>query len=173
MATTDTKSNLLPEANYEAVIDTFGLSESKAGAPQFAVSFKITEEGPHKGKNIMWFGSLKEGKPMDITIKSLTVMGMKSDDLDDKNLLDKSTPVQLVIRHETWDGKTNARVKFINKIGGGSFKAIGDGAKVSLSLKDKIRASQARLAQEGNADASANVPVAGAPPPAADDDIPF
>ena len=173
MANTSEKSNLLPEGYYEAVIEVFGPSESKSGMPQFAVVFKLTEEGPHKGKNITWFGSLKEGQPLDITVKNLTVMGMKSDDLADKNLLDKSTPVQLNVRHETWDGKTNAKVKFINKIGGGGFKPMGDGAKVALSLKESIRASQERLAREGNADAATHVPVAGAPSPAADEDIPF
>lgn len=173
MATPDTTVKLIPAGRYEAVIDVYGLSETKAKTPQFTVVFKITEEGPHKGKLISWFGSLKVGQPMDITIRNLTTMGMKGDDLDSKDLLDKSTPVQLVVEHDTWEGKTSAKVRFINKIGGGTFKALGDGAKVALSLKEQIRASQERLAHEGNADAAAHVPVAGAPPPADDSDIPF
>jgi hypothetical protein len=86
---------------------------------QIAVQFEILE-GPYAGYTITWFGFFTE-KTMQRTIESLRYCGWQDDDIIKMEGMG-TLQVQIVVGHEEWEGKPRAKVRWVNRLGGGTIK---------------------------------------------------
>ena len=120
----------------------FGITDK--GNEQFAILFELLE-GPNQGQTITWYGFFvqgtnKDGKPYDMakqTIEVMRICGWDGDDLTDTVGLDRND-VQLVIDHESYEGKTSAKVKFVNRPGGLGIKnKLPENSRAALAKKFK------------------------------------
>ncbi len=130
-------------------------ASQKKGTEGVAGEFQITQ-GEEKGETVPWTSWLTD-KTSERTLQALRACGWKGNDLTDLTGLNQE--VTIVVEHEENDGKTYAKVRFVNALA------------VPLD-PSKAKALQARLA----AQIAAAPIVNGAPPSngvAADDDLPF
>lgn len=171
---------------YIARAEQWGIGETDSGKPQVAVGFQILTEGADPGY-ITWHGYFTE-KTADRTIESLRLCGWQGDDLTE---LTDSNPaanlsaneVELVIEDETYEGKTRAKVQWVNRPGGAlALKAplVGDKLKAfAAEMRQNIRAFDAAKGVKRPAarpqSSTPPPPHIGddAAPPLTDDDIPF
>lgn len=179
-------SEKIPPGFYNAVavpVDTddgkvwaqFG--EAKNGTPQVLLHFKILD-GEYQGYQLPWFGYFKKDS-MERTLKSLRYAGFRGDDLTDLPEQPLDLKVSITVEHQEFDGKTYARVAWVNRPGGA-------GVKLASPMKgDKLRnfaAQMRRHAQQvpeiAGERADGNGAPSTAPPQTADghpvtDEIPF
>lgn len=101
-----------PAGNFRAEILDHGWSESSTGTPQFTVKFQ-TEHGHVNGYFPM------TDRAAEHTLRKIRAMGYEGDDLDD--LADgsvlKGCFCQIQVTHETHNGKTSAKVGFVDPDG--------------------------------------------------------
>ena len=113
---------MLPEGTYPAAVVPV---RTKSGplAIQFgpatanspltaAVSFEILR-GPQAGRTISAFLYFSE-KTVERTIESLRYCGFTGDDLDKFSDQNPDVEVEIVVQHDTYQGKTKAKVQWIN-----------------------------------------------------------
>ena len=72
--------------------------------------------GLEGGQTITWRGYFTE-KTAERTIESLRYMGWQGDDITNVDGLD-ANEVQLVIKHEEYQGKTQVKVAWVNRLSG-------------------------------------------------------
>jgi hypothetical protein len=137
----DENKNLIPEGYYEAVAvettDDQGvcayarLALTKGGGKQVAAHFKILNppEGFSAGFPLPWYGAFTatmvgdSGKSVaQRTCESLRHMGLKGDDLTECESQPLDQIVSVKVEHNEWEGKTRARIAFVNPVGGGTIK---------------------------------------------------
>jgi hypothetical protein len=108
------------------------LGFTSSGSEQIAVLFEFLEPA---GERLTWYGYFTE-KTFDRTIESLRACGWMGSSLDEFG--SEHLPggfnrqVELVVTHEEYNGKTSARIAFVNNVGGG------------MALKSAMDANQAR-----------------------------
>jgi hypothetical protein len=198
--------DLVPAGYYRAVpvpvyVDgrelsvQFGRSKVK-GTPQVAVLFAILDDGPHKGRRLTWMGYFTEDA-VDRTVDALRYCGFKGDELAALPTQTLDQEVSIKVEHEEYDGKTRAKVAWVNAAGGGGMKMANpmDAAELrqfSSKFKSKVKsrpvvegtkAAPPSMAAAASAPADSDPPEdkgddpwAGGneqPPRPADDDIPF
>lgn len=137
---------MLPEGTFHAVARSAVLSESsKNKTPQVVVTFEITT-AEHAGTKIDWFGFLTD-KTTERTIESLRYAGWKGADLSDLSDLERDdTPVvALVVEHEEYEGKTRAKVQWVNREGGRGAAALP--AAQAKAIAEKMRGAIAAVDQ--------------------------
>lgn len=105
---------LLP-GTYAAVATDHQWGKSKSDKTQIVIVFQILD-GPQTGQYITWYGYFS-GKAAKITMKALRTCGWKGDDLAELGVLNQR--VSIVVEHEEYEGKTHAKVQWINPPGGG------------------------------------------------------
>jgi len=168
------------KGRYKAKAQEWGLGQSSKGTEQVGVLFELTE-GDAKGIRITWYGSFSEAAAA-FTLKGLRACGWEGTDVLELETahagLDKNE-VSLVIEQEEYQGKTSAKVQWVNPIGGVGLKTPLDPAqKQSFAARMK----QFILAEEaGTAKPAATKPVSSAAPrrdprpspPPLTGDIPF
>jgi len=173
-----------PKGRYKACGVAGGLGEASNGREQVAVEFEVLE-GDFAGERITWYGYFGDdpgkGKktPTEITVEALRNCGWQGDDLSDLRGID-ANEVSLVIDHEEYQGSTQAKVKFVNRLGGLALKApmSPDKAKAfAARMKGKIvaaskSAGQAPTQRNGGG-AHPNAPGTREDGPPREDDIPF
>lgn len=153
---------MIPEGKYKARPTAWGLSESKNGNEQFAIGFEIVE-GSEVGSTITWYGGFSNDEATEITIKGIKACGWTGSDLSNVDL--PGTEVELVIRHETYNGQTRAKVKFINGPGQGIKQMDPNRAKsFALKMQQRIKAFDAKNGTGSSA--QAQKPANGQRPPA-------
>jgi hypothetical protein len=105
---------MIQPGTYKGTILSNAISETQAGLPQSTITFSVVSDGrPH---TITWFGSFKEGKAREITIKSLITCGLKGNNPAGDVEIGKE--VSLVIDNEVDEnGKSRTKVKWINPLG--------------------------------------------------------
>jgi hypothetical protein len=145
---------MVKPGTYKATIISHAISETKNGAPQAAVTFSVEADG--KSQTMTWFGSFKEGKAQEITIKALLVCGLKGN--NPAGPLDIGREVSIVVEDEKGeDGKVRSKIRWVNAIGGVKNVIPQDMAQAKLeSLMGAVMAAR----QEHNV-------------PDGDDEIPF
>ena len=117
---------MINPGTYVAKVVSHGITETKAGAEQAAVTFSFD------GHQLTWFGSFKEGKAREITIKALLTCGLKGN--NPAGPLEIGKEVSIVVADEVGqDGKTRTKIKWVNPIGGIKNVLAGDAAKAKLS----------------------------------------
>lgn len=177
----------------------FGKSKEKL-TPFVAVCCEILS-GPDAGQKITWWGYFSDnagasGKTVtDRTLESLRHMGFKGDDLDKFNDQNPEVEFQIVVDHETYEGKVRPKVQWVNSgtSRGVTIEAPMDKKELGLfaaRFKSKLKsfpsldgkkaerqAPTAPPADDGNDrgdDPMTDSRRIGNPPPAgSDDDIPF
>lgn len=152
----------------------WALGESNNGSAYVAVSFQV-KDTDGEDKFVSWHGFFTE-KTTERTIEALRHMGFEGDDLTQLAGLDKNE-VDLVIEDEEYEGKTFARVQFVNKPRGPSVKTALEGQKLSAFAAQMKAAFRAHDASQGKrAVAPRSAPTEDKrpePPPLTDADIPF
>ncbi len=129
---------MIDRGNYRAraVDSQFGYAET--GTEQVAVTFEITEEGEFRGHTIAWFGFFTDGT-QERTMQALRACGWEGDDLSNLIGLDRNEIV-LVIEHDEYGGKVQARVKWVNRLGAGRIelkRKMTDAQKTALARRLK------------------------------------
>lgn len=121
---------MIKPGTYKARATEGALGLTKGGKEQAAIAFAIID-GDHAGESVTWFGYFTEATA-DRTIEALRHCGWAGDDLSDlSGILDNE--VQIVIEHEDYEGKTQVRVKWVNKSGSGG-----------LALKERLEGGAAK-----------------------------
>jgi len=151
----------------------FGES-SKSATPQVVVNFEILE-GPETGRRIAWFGYFTE-KTVARTVESLRFCGFKGDDLAGAVTQKLDQEVQIVVAHEDYEGKAQAKVRWVNRSGGDGFRMdkpmVGSAlTKFAAQMRNAVKAVPE--ASGKRAEKPAARPAATGSQSPADDEIPF
>lgn len=105
----------LPNGTYRARATQGVLGESKSGKEQVVVQFELLEPD-YANQTISWYGFFTDAT-CERTFESLRIMGWQGTNLDDLTGVD-ANEVSLVIENEEWEGKTRAKVRWVNAVGG-------------------------------------------------------
>lgn len=162
----------------------WGAKQTNKGDPAIAVKFVVVD-GEHKDEELYWQGGLNdqgaEGRKsqLEITLDALEACGFDAGKHRDLSVLaegpaggalDGNRDVMLTVEIETWEGKPQVRVKWVNDIAGAKFH--GALQKDEFALKCKGLGVEAALMKRRGgkpAAAPAQAPAAAANIP----DIPF
>jgi hypothetical protein len=145
--------DLIPKGKHSARGSDPQFGFTDGGKPQVSVTFTITDEGEANGREIVWFGYFTE-KTEARTLESLRICGWEGDDLTNLGPLDND--VSIVVDHEQYEGKWQAKVRWVNKAGGGNFKM----AKPMSPEQLKAFAAEMRGAARASAEGSPKKPAA-------------
>lgn len=159
-----------PEGKFRAKARKAEMGLSSKGNEQIGIEFELLE-GETKGQRLAYYGSFAEGA-MAITIKAMRTAGWLGDDVTELASLSRPDvpTVELVIEHETWEGETRVKVKWVNFAGGVAMKnPLDQGKKAALAAR--MRAAVAAVDQDARSSGSAPAATNGGAKPAGD--IPF
>lgn len=180
---------MIAAGTYRAFAKAAELGFTSKGNPQIAVSLAlINNEDEPTGETITWFGFFTDATK-ERTIESLRYCGWIGNDLSDLKGIG-TLPVDVVIEHDTYEGKTRAKAQWINRPGGGVFKME---KPMDEAQKRKFAASMKALAatvpaipgagvakpasKPASGSSNGNPPTGddwgGNPPPHGDDEIGF
>lgn len=117
-------SNLIKPGKYIAKVVEYGIPETKEGAsPSIALTFEFEVEGVRK--QLTYYGYLTSAAA-EYTLKNLITAGFKHDRpsmlCKPNAFIDKE--VQIVVEHETYEGKTRAKIRWINELGAAKWKPL-------------------------------------------------
>ena len=126
---------ILQPGEYRARAVKGALGVSQNGNEQVGVEFELIEV---PGQHITWYGTFTDAA-FDIAMRGLRSAGMTGDDLSDFSWVEKAPEVMLVVDHETYQGKTKVKVKFINSLGGLAMKKPLEGVE-ARSFAERMRA---------------------------------
>jgi hypothetical protein len=160
---------------HRARAKEWALGISSTGKEQIAVMFEIVA-GPHTNKRITWYGYFTD-EAVDRTLESLRHCGWKSDSLADLDSL-ADNEVELVVADETYEGKTNSKVRWVNRVARLALKEQMDAGQVAAfaaKLRGKCVASKQKYgAQPVRSSSHAPDPgYAAGDPGYSDDDVGF
>ncbi len=146
---------------YLAKVIDYGIGETKAGLPQVLVMFEFKDSDGVQ-QQMVWYGTLKEGKGRDITIDSLLVCGFRGNDIEvlaegiGNGALDTEKEVQLTIGEEPdQNGKMRTRIQWVNAPGGSAFReklskqeTVSKFQGLNLNLKADVMARRQATGQK-------------------------
>jgi len=178
-------SDLIPPGFYNAVAvptDVDGaqlwaqFGETKNGTKQVVLHFEILD-GAHAGKRLPWFGFFTANSA-DRTIESLRACGFKGDDLALAQDQEMSLRVSVTVEHSTWEGKTRAKIAWVNRPGGGGVKLekpmdANALRMFSASLKTRVAGKPVVSGEKGEPGKAPPPSDSFEPPPPTDDKLPF
>ena len=161
---------MIEPGRHKARARSWALGKASTGTVQAAVAFSLAD-----GQEITWYGPLSE-KALEHTIKGLRACGWEGVDLSELAVpscgLDRNE-VELVVQHEQYEGELQARVRWVNPVGGGVRMAAQlEGAELqafAARIKGRILGLDPSSAAR-RAAAPARPPE---PPPPTDADVPF
>lgn len=138
----------------------FGYTEK--GNEQVMVIFELTDP-ELAGETVPWWGYFTE-RTAERTMQSLRFCGWKGDDVTTLDGL-TDNEVEVEIEHNTYKGKTNARVAWVNRVGGGLQLKTPMAEAQRKAFAQKMKALAVKTRKEAEA----------APAPAVDpnDDVGF
>jgi hypothetical protein len=178
--------NLVPAGSYKAVaipVDVdgtrsyaqFGVAGEKK-TKQVLVQFEILE-GPHVGRKVPWWGYFTQ-QTYTRTIEALRTCGFKGDDLMGLLSQELTSEVTIVTEISEWQGKYNARVRWINSSGGIKMSNpmnTNDLRQFAAQMKAKTAAIKEVEGKKADREAVTQPETSHEPPPPppSDDDCPF
>lgn len=153
----------IKEGTYRARAREWEFGQSKTGTPYVAVRFELVDLGEY----ITWYGYLTE-RTQDRTMESLRHCGWDNDDITRPTGLNE-IEVELVVERETYEGKTRAKVQWVNRIGGRALKVdeVDERTRRTFAAQMKAAAVASRKGMP------VKPPKPAEPPPISDDDTPF
>jgi hypothetical protein len=125
---------MIAVGKYRAMAREAALGLTKGGNDQIGVSFEILDDetGNPTGERITWYGYFTDATT-DRTIQALKLCGWdpgprgedwpSPDDMHGCGI----NEVEIEVEHDTYEGKTNAKVKWVNAPGGSG-----------IAMKDKM-----------------------------------
>lgn len=118
-------SEIITAGLHRAVLRGASLAHSTNNKAEVGLGFEIVGEGdPDAGRFITDF-NYPEASDIsgDIFVEKTRLVGYAGDDLEEFVQLAKDgklvNEVDLVVEHDLYNGKTNAKVKYVNRVGGG------------------------------------------------------
>lgn len=158
---------------YRARAKQWALGESSTGKEQASILFDITtpEADIQSITAYLYFTDATWHR----SVESLRHCGWEGADIAELSGLD-ANEVELVVEDETYEGKTHARVKWINRIGGLDVKAplVGDKLRAfSATMQNRIHSMGAPTTKPKARVTTQAQPLGYGPPPLTDDDINF
>jgi hypothetical protein len=127
-------SNLIPDGPVRALYRAYDVGMTRNGNEQLVLLFEVVDE-PHKGRELMWYGTFAEAS-YAITHQVLVSMGWKGEDLATfASDVKPGKTFNILVGHETFDGKERNRVKSVRPPG-------------MLALRDQLRPEQRRALAE-------------------------
>lgn len=156
----------MEDGKYRArgVAGSAAMGKTDKGAPQVAVMFEFLD---HPGTRMAWYGSFSETtvgndqKPLyQVTMESLYHCGWEGPDLRDLTGVDRNE-VTVVVKNEEYQGKTRAKISWVNGMGGSliknemvdtelnAFAAKMKGAALSAKKNLKLPEQSARKPSNG------------------------
>ncbi len=145
-------TTLLDPGTYRARSIDGALGTTSKGKEQVAVKFDLLD---FPGQSITWFGYFTDATT-NSTFRALRTAGWKGQDLSD--LSDLQNPegpeVWLVIEHDTYEGKTTAKVRWVNSAGGLAMKnamEVDQAKTFAARMREKVAAFDAAAKQNGSA----------------------
>lgn len=150
---------MLDAGKYRAVATSAILTETKNGKEHVAIDLRITQ-GQSAGECLSWQGWLGE-RSVARTMESLRACGWLGQNLAEIDIEELCNEVSITVEHEEYNGKTYAKVRWINP-----------------GIKPLEAGKAAALAKRLAAQAAAIAPIPGKPPVVVavepgDDDLPF
>ena len=135
---------------FPGKVTDYGIGETQAGDPQVFVTFDV--EFSLGVQSMTWFGSLKEGKAREITLKALLALGMKGGveallDGPDGAAIRVGIDASLVTSEHEYQGSTSVRIDWVNAPGGGGVKRAEPTAAKAKLLKLNLNGDLAKLRQ--------------------------
>ncbi len=146
--------SMTPEGSYPAIAvqnedgSWFQIGESKEKkTKQIVVNVKITS-GEYAGRVRAWFGYITPDT-VDRTLDAMRTFGFKGDDLSVDEPL--TNPINIVIKHEPYNGKIQEKIAWINKPGGSGMKLerqlTGEDRRLfAAGLKERMKAKPVVIA---------------------------
>lgn len=131
---------MIKAGTYIATLTNYGIKINNSGKPQIACAFQIIDND--EVFNLTWYGSFNEGKAQEMTIKTLmSVFELMCEPSEiesyldriasqgvESGLLNQDKEYQLVVEHDTYEGKTRAKIKWVNNVGSGNkFEKLAQG----------------------------------------------
>ena len=113
--------------------------ETKSGTEQVAVVFELLG-GPDAGSRITWHGYFSD-KATKRTLATLKLLGFTGDDLMALYTQRLNQQVSLTIEHEEYNGKTSAKIKWVNAPGGAIGKSLPRDRVAALAKRIKDAAA--------------------------------
>lgn len=107
-------TELIPVGKYKARAKSWDLGTTDTGKEQIAVLFDLLSPG-YEGRSIPWYGYFTDAA-LQFTVETMRACGWRGIDLDSLDGLD-ANEVNLTIEHDTYNGVTRARVKWVNNGG--------------------------------------------------------
>ena len=141
---------MINPGTHNAKLVNYGIKTTQSGKPQIACLFEVVDNG--EISSLTWFGSFNEGKAQEITIKTLisvmdlfcepseieSALDKIANEGSDSGLLNMDKVYALVVEHETYEGKTRAKIRWVNNVGGAgsTFEKLakGEGKKLFSGL---------------------------------------
>lgn len=105
---------MLPEGTYTAKATDIGLAVTKRGTEMVSATFTLAAPPADAPKTIAWQGYLTDAA-MPRTVESLRTMGWTGNDLCSLESA-MTRDVQIVVEHEEYNGRTYAKVKWVNGV---------------------------------------------------------
>lgn len=164
------------------------MAYSKNKTRQVACWFELLNAGEWTGTRLPWYGFFTKDSA-ERTVESLRAMGLKGEALAGMETQQLDQIVSLKVGHNTWEGKTQARVDFVNAPGRGIAKLNDPMPKdevlkfsammaASLAKVPEVHGERRSTKSNGSGAAHASAPPqasfgGGAQPSGVEDDIPF
>lgn len=134
---------MIAPGRYSARPIAVGLVDPKGNG---AIQMMIELEIPATGQTILWFGSLNKNPPprsdrsaLAITVEALRALGWRGDDLHAVDF-PPDAEATITVRHETYQGRTRAKVASIAAPALERFAVAQDQAQqVGESLRAAVR----------------------------------
>ena len=168
---------MIDEGTYNARALRAALGMTKTGKEQLAVEWGLLDGTGRKITSYHYFSE----KAIDISMDQLRVAGFRGSDLSDLSSLHNSdespTPeCEIVIVHEEYNGKTSAKVRFVNSTGGLALSEPLDDAKAK-AFAARMRGAIVAYDQSAGSNPPRRSTLKPPPPDdgfqASDDDVPF
>jgi len=135
---------------YNAKIVDYSVVENDKDEPIVLVTFGFESEG--KPCRWSWTGGFGSDKAKERTLKTLILMGLRSESLEDlcdgptSNMLDMEKEFEIVLEESEYNGKKRLQIAYVNELGGsGKFgeRAVKDDIKKKfggMSLRAELSA---------------------------------
>jgi len=134
---------------YAAKLTDYGISMTRAGNPQVVLRLML-----ENGNEVYHYMSLSE-KAQPYTTKTLVVFGYEGQDLSgiadgpEGGLLNTKKDVEVVMAEDTYNGVSRMKVKWINEVGGASFKGLAKSEAIQVLKGVDLKAHVLELKKQG------------------------
>ena len=163
---------MIKEGRHEAKAVECAFGKTKGGDPQIAIGFELVETR----EAITYYGYFSE-KAQKFAFDAMRACGWTSQRPSDApyQIMAAQSPVELVVRHEVYEGEARAKVRFVNRPGEGGLRLARPMDKGELAAFDA--AMQGAAIAHGQSGGGGNGSKNELPPEAmrqpGDDDFPY